>query len=205
MNCQTCTLPITKGTAKRRYCGPLCYPSHTPRKETPAVSCQQCGKAIDNPIKAGRPKRNCSSVCRERHRQNKKRKPATGYKCEYCQADFESSSKRRFCSKPCRYESAKLESKVKYWEARKDKFPSATITTPCAWCKEPRTYEVGKSTVRAYHPKCTVEARRARYRIKTVKRQSQVTKPSRLAADEVIRVYGNQCAICYKHIDMTLK
>jgi 5-methylcytosine-specific restriction endonuclease McrA len=38
-----------------------------------------------------------------------------------------------------------------------------------------------------------------------VKRQSLVIKPSRLAADEVVRVYGSNCAICNQPIDLTLK
>jgi hypothetical protein len=205
MNCQTCNLPINTGTPRRRYCGPRCYPSYKPRKESPRLDCQQCGKPIDNPTKAGRPKRNCSRVCRERHRQSKKRKPLKTHNCQYCQSSFYSPSQRRFCSKPCRYESAKIESRVKYWESRKKRFPGAMTTTPCGWCNKPRTYEIGKSNVQAYHPKCTIEARRARYRIKTVKRQSLLQKPSRLAADEVVRVYGKNCAICNEPIDLALK
>jgi len=168
------------------------------------ANCQNCGKELDQTPKAGRPKRNCSSVCRERHRQKQKLKPKVPHTCQYCRAEFESSSARRFCSTQCRLDAGRIESRVRYWEARKEKAPSF-VTTPCGWCKEPRTYEFGKSTVRAYHPECTIEAKRARYRIKTVKRQGLINKPSRLAADEVVRVYGNNCAICNEPIDLTLK
>jgi 5-methylcytosine-specific restriction endonuclease McrA len=168
------------------------------------ANCQNCGKELDQTPKAGRPKRNCSRVCRERHRQKRNLKPKIEHTCQYCRAQFQSSSARRFCSTQCRLDAGRIESRVRYWEARKEKAPSF-VTTPCGWCNEPRTYEFGKSTVRAYHPECTIEARRARYRIKTVKRQGLVNKPSRLAADEVVRVYGNTCAICNEPIDLTLK
>jgi len=202
MNCQSCNQAMTG--RKRKYCGPECYPSYNPRKETPRQTCQYCDKPLDNPIKAGRPKRNCSRDCRERYRQKRKLKPKLTFSCEHCEAEFQAPIKRRFCSKPCRLEVAKIESKLKYWVKRKNKFPTSEVTTPCGWCNEPRTYQVGKSTVRAYHPQCTIEARRARYRIKTVKRQGLVNKPSRLAADDVVRMYGSDCAVCSEPIDLNL-
>jgi 5-methylcytosine-specific restriction endonuclease McrA len=78
------------------------------------------------------------------------------------------------------------------------------VTKPCGWCKEPRTYEYQQGGHNAFHPECTIEAQRARYRIKTVKRQGLINKPSRLAADEVVRIYGNDCAVCSEPIDLTL-
>jgi 5-methylcytosine-specific restriction endonuclease McrA len=204
MNCQTCAADITGH--KRRYCGPTCYPSYKPRKELPRQDCQNCGKSLDNPPKAGRPKRNCSVDCR-RKIQSKRvvKKPKQNLTCNYCQATFASATKQRFCSKPCRYEASKIESRVKYWEHRKAKYPDGLATADCGWCKKPRTFEYGKESITAFHPKCTIEARRARYRIKTVKRQSLINKPSRLAADDVVRLYGNTCAVCLEPIDLELK
>ena len=169
------------------------------------ANCQNCGKPLDQTPKAGRPKRNCSRLCRERHRQNKKLKPKLKHTCQFCHSDFESSQPQRFCSKPCRYQANKIQGQVKYWEQRKAKYPDGLATVECGWCKKPRTFEYGKESTNAYHPDCTIEAQRARYRIKTVKRQKLVTTPSRLAADEVVRVYGNQCAICNQPIDLSLK
>jgi 5-methylcytosine-specific restriction endonuclease McrA len=189
---------------KRRYCSKECYPSYKPKSNMGLTNCQNCDKPLDAKVGTGRPKRNCSSLCRERHRQKRKLKPVLKYTCENCQAQFESSSKRRFCQRACRLKVAKIESRANYQIKRLTKFPGGMITATCGWCKEPRTYEVGTSTVTAYHPQCTIEARRARYRIKTVKRQS-LTKPSRLAADQVIATYGSNCAICGDEIDMNLK
>jgi hypothetical protein len=202
MNCQTCNQTMTG--RKRKYCNPKCYPSYKPKSLMGLDNCQHCGKELDATVGQGRPKRNCSDYCRERHRQVRKLKPKLSYKCEHCDCPFKAPTKQRFCSKPCRIEVGRVESRMRYWSKRKDKFPNSMVTTLCTWCNKPRTYEVGKSTVRAYHPQCTIEAKRARYRIKTVKRQGLVTKPSRLAADDVVRMYGSDCAVCSEPIDLNL-
>jgi len=170
------------------------------------LNCQNCGKPLDQTPKAGRPKRNCSKVCRDRHRQKRKLKPAFAQTCQNCLSSFEASVQRRFCSLPCRLERAKIERHLKYQELRQQKVDAdGMITTDCGWCHQPRTYKYQQGGHNAFHPHCTIEARRARYRIKTVKRHSLINKPSRLAADEVVRVYGNNCAICNEPIDLTLK
>jgi 5-methylcytosine-specific restriction endonuclease McrA len=169
-------------------------------------NCQSCGKDLIHSATGGRRKRNCSRLCRDRHRQKNKLKPKLPYNCQHCQAIFQSSFKRRFCSKPCRLEKTKIEQSIKDKELRRQKVDAnGFVTTNCGWCKEPRTYEYRQGGHNAFHPNCTIEAKRARYRIKTVKRHSLINKPSRLAADEVVRVYGNNCAICNKPIDLTLK
>jgi 5-methylcytosine-specific restriction endonuclease McrA len=99
---------------------------------------------------------------------------------------------------------AKIEGNARSKAKVRQNHPGGIRTTPCGWCKEPRTWHINKSTITAYHPQCTIEARRARYRIKTVKRQS-LTKPSRLAADEVVATYGTNCSICGNQIDLSLK
>jgi 5-methylcytosine-specific restriction endonuclease McrA len=114
------------------------------------------------------------------------------------------SSARRFCSAKCRQIINIIEG-TKRKKIARQRLIGTTITTICRWCKEPRSYDYGTSTPMAYHPVCTIEARRARYRIKTVKRQNLVVKPSRLAADEVVRTYGSDCAVCQEPIDLDLK
>jgi hypothetical protein len=202
MNCQTCDQAMTG--RKRKYCKPECYPSYKPKSLMGLEHCQHCGKKLDATVGAGRPKRNCSRLCRERHRQKLNRKPANTFACEYCHSQFEATTKRRFCTQPCRYQGNLLQQKAKYKETQKAKYPDGLATKPCGWCNEPRTFEYRKGGHNAFHPKCTIEAQRARYRIKTVKRQGLVNKPSRLAADEVVRIYGNNCAVCSEPIDLTL-
>jgi 5-methylcytosine-specific restriction endonuclease McrA len=171
------------------------------------TECQVCGKALDKNVGMGRPKRNCSNKCRVESRARVLRaKNARNLNCAHCQKPFVGNRPTsRFCSKECRMILTKIESNERSKKRVRQGLSGSTRTTPCGWCKEPRTWEIGKSVITAYHPRCTIEARRARYRIKTVKRQSLIKKPSRLAADEVVRVHGQNCSICGELIDLTLK
>jgi 5-methylcytosine-specific restriction endonuclease McrA len=126
--------------------------------------------------------------------------------CQNCYQNFEAGGERKYCSKPCYSIGNKNTQLAKKRAERLERVDAnGFVTTTCGWCKEPRTYEYRQGGHNAFHPNCTIEARRARYRIKTVKRQGLVNKPSRLAADEVVRIYGNNCAICNEPIDLTLK
>jgi len=201
MNCQSCNQAMTG--RKRKYCTPECYPSYKPKSLIGLDNCQNCGKQLES-AGAGRPKRNCSRQCRERHRQKLKRKPTIAFACEQCQGNFQATTKRRFCTRACREKCSKAEQRARYKERQMAKYPGGLATKPCGWCNEPRTYEYRKGGHNGFHPDCTIEAQRARYRIKTVKRQGLINKPSRLAADEVVRIYGNDCAVCSEPIDLTL-
>ena len=169
--------------------------------------CQCCGKSLQGLSKTGRARRNCSDQCRNKAANRAKLSPVPkiDLTCELCKAQFVGRSGLRFCSKACRHTNRIQLQKAKRHSTYQKKYPDGLVTATCKWCNQPRTYEFGKSTPTAYHPKCTVEAQRARYRIKTVKRQGLINKPSRLAADQVVKEHGNNCAICQKPIDLTLK
>jgi 5-methylcytosine-specific restriction endonuclease McrA len=205
MNCQTCQSPIEG--RKRRYCNKECYPSFTPKSSMGLTECQVCGKALDKNVGTGRPKRNCSKQCRVEARARVLRaKNARNLNCAHCQKPFVGNRpSSRFCSLECRMIVSKIESNERAKKRVRQGLAGSTRTTPCGWCNEPRVWEIGKSVITAYHPKCTIEARRARYRIKTVKRQNLVVKPSRLAADAVVQFYGDNCAVCSEPIDLSLK
>jgi 5-methylcytosine-specific restriction endonuclease McrA len=133
------------------------------------------------------------------------KKPKQQFTCGFCSLVFTSSRKQRFCTTECRLKVTRIEQSLrKSLERRKRVDSNGFVTKPCKWCKEPRTYEYQQGGHNAFHPECTIEAQRARYRIKTVKRQGLVNKPSRLAADEVDRIYGNDCAVCLEPIDLNL-
>jgi 5-methylcytosine-specific restriction endonuclease McrA len=133
-------------------------------------------------------------------------KPVISVACENCQKVFTTSRRQRFCTSECRAKVTLIEQGFKKSLERRQKVDSnGFVTKPCGWCKEPRTYEYQQGGHNAFHPKCTIEAQRARYRIKTVKRQGLINKPSRLAADEVVRTYGSNCAVCQEPIDLDLK
>ena len=191
---------------KRKYCKVQCRPSYKERKDLGLSNCQNCNKALAKPVGTGRPKRNCSKLCASRYHSAKYLKPKKTYTCEHCYVSFEAPKSQRYCSKPCYLTGSKVEQLAKqYIERRAQVDANGFVTKPCGWCKEPRTYEYQQGGHNAFLPKCTIEAQRARYRIKTVKRQNLVVKPSRLAADEVVRTYGNSCAVCSEPIDLTLQ
>jgi len=125
--------------------------------------------------------------------------------CAVCGTAFQTGNqKHRFCSKHCRLYFAGEESKRKWREQQQQKFPDGTKTVVCEWCGKDRTFKIGESSVNAYHPDCRAEAQRARYRIKTVKRQSK-TKVWRISPEQVVKEYGETCHICTKPIDIALK
>ena len=124
--------------------------------------------------------------------------------CKECGDEYTTSNhKQVYCSAECRYAFQKRESLAKSKSFYSSLYPDGTRTVNCGWCGEPRTYEIGKSSVNAFHPDCTIEAQRARYRIKSTKRRTQVS-PQRIAADQVVREYGNACHICGEEIDLSL-
>jgi 5-methylcytosine-specific restriction endonuclease McrA len=205
MNCQTCESQIVG--RKRRYCNKECYPSFTPKSSMGLSNCQVCGRTLDKNVGTGRPKRNCSKQCRlEARARTLRAKNIRNLNCAHCQKPFIGNRpSARFCSTECRLILNKFESNERAKKRVRQGLAGSIRTTPCGWCHKPRSWEIGKSVITAYHPKCTIEARRARYRIKTVKRQNLVVKPSRLAADEVVRTYGSNCAVCQEPIDLDLK
>jgi 5-methylcytosine-specific restriction endonuclease McrA len=169
--------------------------------------CQYCGKSLQGLSRTGRARRNCSDPCRNKAANRTKVSPVPKVEisCELCATKFVARLGIRFCSIKCRRTNTIQKQKAKRQAIYEQKYPDGIVTVVCTWCNLPRSYQFGSSTPTAYHPKCTIEAQRARYRIKTVKRQGLVNNPSRLAADEVIRVHGQNCSICGELIDLTLK
>jgi|LakMenEpi03Aug12_release.lakeMendotaPanAssembly.Ray.scaffolds.fasta_scaffold242549_1 5-methylcytosine-specific restriction endonuclease McrA len=206
MKCKTCNAdiePNPKGR-KKLYCSSECQPYGYKPKGAGLSHCQVCGKSLAN-IGAGRPKRNCSNLCRNRAQLHKKHKPKSEMQCLNCGSSFYSNNgNHRFCSHDCRYSMQKKKSSSKWQAMMQTKYPDRTRTVNCGWCGEPRTFKIGESVANAYHSECSKEAQRARYRIKTVKRRNKLVKPSRLAADEVFRIYGPNCHICELPIDHSL-
>ena len=169
--------------------------------------CQNCGKSLQGLSSTGRPRRNCSDRCRNKAANRSKLKPVPKLHqtCGVCQASFVAHLGVSFCSATCRKTNSTNLQRAKRHSLYKQKYPDGLVTTICGWCKEPRTYPFKTSTITAFHESCRKEAQRARYRIKTVKRQNLVVKPSRLAADEVVRTYGSDCVVCQEPIDLDLK
>lgn len=141
----------------------------------------------------------CSKRCRESER-NKKLKDSRQFlmTCKVCNAQVHTARQnQRFCSLGCRE------------TFRKDNYQYLPKTQPkvltCGWCEQDVVVPANFLSNRKYHDQCKVRAKRARHRIKTVKRQARTVKPSRLSADDLVDKMGNLCRICGDEIDMSLK
>lgn len=165
--------------------------------------CKVCGCEI-SASHMGRPKLYCSRRCGTKF--NRKLKPKRIGHCDFCQKQFETAKDdQHFCSSECRLEVRRQKVMQETKDYYKQLYPDGIKRKDCDWCGE--VLEVmaqGGLASRRYHERCSLEAQRARYRIKTVKRQSKTTMPSRLAADQVLREYGDKCHICKEQIDLDL-
>lgn len=201
MNCHTCAKPMSG--RKRKYCQPQCWPTFHQPKNAGLTHCQICETEIE-PSATGRPKRNCSNKCRIENRARNTRKKPIAKVCETCLSPYETKNKHsRFCQAECRRESESKRQAEKHRVKMKELYPDGLRTVNCGWCKQPRTFHISESTPTAYHESCTKEARSARYRIKTVKRQ-KVSNPYRISHEQILREYGSNCHVCQEPIDLEL-
>lgn len=196
INCTVCGKLTPKGTRGRakKYCS---YECAYPRKKIQPENCLVCNTQlqIEN---NGRPRLTCSRLCRSRRDAQLKAKPKPTLDCAFCNERFSSSHGAKFCGYRCRKQNYNLVLRSK----PKDTTPKTLI---CGWCDTGVQVPHNFTGPKKYHPECKVRARRARYRIKTVRRQSLTVKPSRLSADQLVDAMGAVCGICKDPIDMTLK
>lgn len=170
------------------------------------MNCAVCQISIEPHYRGGE-KLYCSTNCRRQARNIKMKLERSETKtCPQCQASFQKSSKtRNYCSEACRQITNKERAASASAAFFKELYPDGIKRKECAWCGDVLEVPAQKTLAsRKYHERCSVEAQRARYRIKTVKRQSKTTMPSRLAADQVLREYGDKCHICKDAIDLNL-
>jgi 5-methylcytosine-specific restriction endonuclease McrA len=164
--------------------------------------CKVCGATYEqNP--RGRTKLYCSRACSSRALYKPKVK--TTKNCDCCGSIFETAKDdQHFCSSECRLRTNSSLANQKFKDKMRQLYPDGIKRKSCGWCGDTLEVPAQKTLAsRKYHERCSLEAQRARYRIKTVKRQSK-TKPSRLSADQVLREYGSACHICKDQIDLTL-
>lgn len=197
ITCEVCGTLTPKGTRGRakKFCSTEC--SRASRRKHPLQThCVQCGVELEQNYNMT--KRSCSRECRNKMQAAKlKEQRQRSVACEHCAKEFKTGSKKqRFCSSECRLIVAKQNYKYQ------PKTEPKVLT--CGWCGEDVVVPPNFTSNRKYHPDCKIQAKRARYRIKTVKRQNRTVKPSRLSADQVLALYGPNCAICDEPIDDSL-
>lgn len=204
--CKYCSAPLperlpSQTGRKRLYCDKSCFSlakGYVKNKTKPS-NCLFCGVVLKQ--SSGNPKRYCSRDHAAKLRQQlKPKKVKISKSCLRCAKDFLTArDKQIFCSDVCRHEfrSAELKSlrvRPEFYEYK------------CDGCSETvyRKYFVTQGKFGRYCDRCRLNRRRARYRMKTVKRQSLTVKPSRLSCDEIAVRDGFVCHICNGLVDMTL-
>jgi 5-methylcytosine-specific restriction endonuclease McrA len=160
-------------------------------------NCTECSaEYLDNPF--GRTKLTCSKDCKAKRDARLKKKPPINVLCKNCAHEFPSSHGMKYCSTECRtdHTNAKLRARPKSQEPK---------TLKCGWCSQDVIVPANYLSNRKYHDECKVRAKRARHRIKTVKRRARTVRPSRLSADQLVDAMGAFCGICKEPIDTALK
>jgi 5-methylcytosine-specific restriction endonuclease McrA len=121
--------------------------------------------------------------------------------CQSCGTQFSTRMKaQRFCSYDCRQAGYRSEGFAHRAKTKKTEF-----VYNCDLCGEKIIRSTPLGGLKRYHqPDCSRIALQARYRVKTVKRQSKTVKPSGLWVEKILETYGFICYLCNDPIDMKL-
>lgn len=169
-------------------------------------SCLYCEKPLS--IYADPRQRYCDRTCSERRRAEAKRVKPWQMNCVNCSTEFMTNRKhQRFCSYACSYVVALQEANAKHRAFREANPIPDSFDYTCDGCQITFTKPhrvTGIAAMRGtYCEDCRLSAQRARYRKKTVARQS-ASKPSGIWFEQVLKTYGSNCYLCESDIDLDL-
>ena len=171
--------------------------------------CPVCATGVAEMVRTsgrgGRQQVYCSLKCRQsadwQRRRESRLNPLRVEQCGNCHQFFETRIiKQKYCSEECRLTGYRTIASVR-WHKENPK-PEIYIYD-CDLCAEPIERPKPLGGRKRYHPDCAVIAQQARYRKKTVKRQS-TTKPSGAWVEQILEAYGYICYLCNEPIDMKL-
>jgi len=193
--------PARRGKTKV-FCSVAC--SRLSRRKLPIEThCWFCGNALEGLGKPGFPKRYCDRVCAAKLRVKQEQEARdTSSVCAVCSVTFVGKTRNlRYCGEVCRVEGNRLKA-AQRWEEFLSTQPEFK-ELDCEWCglkvQVPRSFTGG----RKYHDDCKIKARRARNRIKTLRRQG-VKTDKRITHEEVAERDNFVCYLCEKSVDMSL-
>jgi len=165
--------------------------------------CTECQTEIEDRSQ-GRRRLTCSRKCRDArtYRLELEAKEPVFANCIQCNKTFQvSKHQRKCCSVQCRKKRNAETAKQRYAEQMKTR--PAYKFRQCDWCEQPIKLPYSSNSPNKYHPDCKTQARRARDRIKTVKRQGY--RSNYLVTHEEIASRDNYtCQLCDQPVDMTL-
>lgn len=160
------------------------------------------------PADADSRQKHCSRLCSGRKAAAKKRQGPFPKTCANCSTEFVAlKPKQRFCSPECRYVKQLEESNARYRAFREANPIPDSFDYTCDICNVTFTkpHRVTGIAIQrgVYCDDCRLIAQQARYRKKTVRRQSQ-TRPSGVWVEQILEAYGSICYLCNNNIDMNL-
>lgn len=139
-------------------------------------------------------KKYCSQECGHKARKNKVK---TERQCVTCSKPFATAfDHQRFCSTVCRLAD-------RFVRVYGERSKPTQYTSTCAWCNEAIVKDTPFYHPTHYHRDCAKKAERARYRLKTIKRQGASTG-IRISVDELAERDGFICYLCNGQVDMTV-
>ena len=173
------------------------------------MTCAQCNTEL--PIQTGGGARRiyCSRKCRDAANWAKnKLGPFSGI-CDHCSKPWVNPNhKQRFCSPECAYDFGLARANKRYADFRAANPLPATYAYTCDGCAIEiiKPHKIAGIAIQrgVYCEPCRLAAQRARYRKKTVVRQSKTVKPSGLWIEEIIATWGSDCYVCKEPVDMSL-
>lgn len=119
-----------------------------------------------------------------------------------------SRPKQKFCSPSCSYDANLEQANKRYADFRAANPLPEVYHFTCDLCATEfsKPYQVKGIAVQRgiYCENCRPIAQTMRYRLKTVKRQSQTTHANRIAHEQLAERDGLECYLCHDLIDMTL-
>lgn len=168
--------------------------------------CLYCQKPLG--LYADPRQRYCDKTCSDKKRADAKRIKPWAMNCERCSKEFSTNRKhQRFCSYACHYEYALEQANLKHKAFREANPIPESFEYNCSVCNvlivKPHRLTGVSIKYGVYCDTCRVAAQRARYRKKTVARQSSA-KPSGLWFEQILATYGSNCYLCQQDIDLSL-
>lgn len=177
------------------------------------LKCLQCGDPvlITRIGNRGRQAKYCSTRCRYAYGAEQARlrhlelNPDYQRNCEHCDKPFTTRlSAQRYCSNDCRLALAPSKASLR-WRANNPE--PGPVDYDCSMCgiKVTKSKKLSGVAIKhgVYCDDCRVIAQQARYRKKTVRRQSSA-KPSGVWVEKILEAYGYICYLCNEPIDMKL-
>lgn len=168
--------------------------------------CNGCGRVFDAESIVDWLGVYCSNKCQTIYHKRRNLKEPKEFLCAECGKNFKSPrSNAKHCSKDC-YAIANARA-AKERDKRLVREAPSKREIVCAWCNDILVIERNPETLRfpfgKFHDDCRLQARRAKDRKKTVKRQG--AKTQQIILHEVIAERdGFICHICGELVDMSI-